>query len=583
MKGLSYFPELYPDELLYSTLARYHVHAGKLGPGGTASALFGRRHEVAAYDLPGHLDALADRLDPRRRIDADRLIDDGTLYPYYAAFRTEAERSRDRNALRTGAADLHIRLGIVAFTVPRLVQLRFCPECRTNMIARFGEPYWRRAHQLPGALACPQHRCPLRLSATPMRRGSRHLFVAPDDSACPPDAGPACRAVSEAALERLILLARASAELLHETAPSVGTAKLGEAYRSRLGEHGFMRSRCRVNHQLLHEAFVESWGDVAPHLDGILDARGNAAQWLSSMARTHRKAFHPLQHLLLRGLIRDAQPVTTVSARERAAAAVRGRAWECLNPLADHRGKMVARTCSLNRDRDRYAVTAACSCGYVYRRRVCEDGSFGPPRYVSYGPLLEPSLREMIAGGTGLRATARKLGLDCNTVRREAATLGLDTPWASSVGRPAPDANARPNKQARTRKPRRAPGPRRDWQRIDDDLAERIRSTANRIRQTEPPVRVTLAEIERQVASPGWLLKRFAKLPLAAAAVSEVVEDPEAFRRRRVRSIVRRLSLKPLPPNWKIMRLAGLTGRHLSMVSAEVERTLSGTHRDVLS
>ena len=41
---LPYFPAPYPDELLYSLLARYHRHTCSVSPKGTLEDLFGSRN-----------------------------------------------------------------------------------------------------------------------------------------------------------------------------------------------------------------------------------------------------------------------------------------------------------------------------------------------------------------------------------------------------------------------------------------------------------------------------------------------------------------------------------------------------------
>ena len=78
---LAYFPQIYPGELLYSVLARYHRHMGTPSPIQSMEALFGRRLIVASVDLPGYLQVLADRLPPNFGWTADRIIDELTLLP----------------------------------------------------------------------------------------------------------------------------------------------------------------------------------------------------------------------------------------------------------------------------------------------------------------------------------------------------------------------------------------------------------------------------------------------------------------------------------------------------------------------
>ena len=174
---LTYFPTVYPGELLYSVLARYHRHVGAPSPMHTLDALFGNRKVIATFDLPGHLQALADRLPPDRALNVDRVIDTLTLYPYLTAFEPPALQEKVRRAMGQGAIDgLHVRLGLSAFRIGRVQQLRFCPTCAWEMKALYGELWWRRDHQLPGVIACPEHGCPL-LDSVVTRCGMMALFA----------------------------------------------------------------------------------------------------------------------------------------------------------------------------------------------------------------------------------------------------------------------------------------------------------------------------------------------------------------------------------------------------------------------
>ena len=186
MSALAYFPQIYPGELLYSVLARYHRHMGAPSPIQSTEAVFGRRLIVASIDLPGYVQALSGRLPPGFGWTADRMIDELTLLPYYTGFQPEGVSRRARIAMKSGQTDgLFVRLGMAAFRVGRVTRLRFCPECLREMQARYGETYWRRDHQLPGVLVCPEHGCPLRASGVSTTAWSRHVFVPADRMACP--------------------------------------------------------------------------------------------------------------------------------------------------------------------------------------------------------------------------------------------------------------------------------------------------------------------------------------------------------------------------------------------------------------
>ncbi|MBI5922893.1 MAG: TniQ family protein [Betaproteobacteria bacterium] len=81
---LAYFPAPYRDELLYSVLARYCRHVGSPATKQALLALFGNGRVIASFDLPGHLDALAERIPAKCGLSVDRMIDELTLYPYFS-------------------------------------------------------------------------------------------------------------------------------------------------------------------------------------------------------------------------------------------------------------------------------------------------------------------------------------------------------------------------------------------------------------------------------------------------------------------------------------------------------------------
>jgi hypothetical protein len=189
------FPDIYPHEMLYSVLGRYARNVGCESPATIAHDLFGDRTVIASFELPDRLKELAARLPPSRELSVTDLIQRTTLFPYDTAFCSAEVRSDLAAAMAGSTSGYHLRLGIAAFATQRTTTLRFCPACRTAMIAAHGESYWRRAHQLPGVLVCPEHGAPLRLSRVSCQTGNRHAYRVADDAACPMEAMPALRAL----------------------------------------------------------------------------------------------------------------------------------------------------------------------------------------------------------------------------------------------------------------------------------------------------------------------------------------------------------------------------------------------------
>ena len=129
MSHLHYFPEIYPDEMLYSVLARYHRHVGNPASSMSNIDLFGRRNVRSTFDLPSYVSDLAVRIPKARGLTAKMLVTEHTHMPYYTAFLTADRRAELVAKQLEGYASLHMKMGITAFVIPQITSLRFCPEC----------------------------------------------------------------------------------------------------------------------------------------------------------------------------------------------------------------------------------------------------------------------------------------------------------------------------------------------------------------------------------------------------------------------------------------------------------------------
>ncbi|UXL29808.1 TnsD family Tn7-like transposition protein [Stenotrophomonas maltophilia] len=575
---LAYFPKIYPGELFYSVLARYHRHMGASSPIQSMEALFGRRLVVASIDLSGHLQALADRLPVGFGWTAERFIDELTLLPYYTAFQPASIRRRARQAMLRGETDgLMARLGMAAFRVGRVTRLRFCALCRQQMRAEYGECYWRRDHQLPSALVCPDHGCPLQASTVSVTAQSRHIAVAADPRSCPWNAPALVHSSDQRLLSDLQWLAQASRTVMEKPGPAKSRTEWARHYRQGIHRAGLAYSVKRVDQQRLQEQFREHHRGALIRWPGLMTGSGFRGDWLPAMVRKHRKAFHPLQHILLQDFIDHQSPSTEPFG---------AGPWSCLNPLARHRGKKLISSFEMHRNRSHQVGVFACRCGYVYTRSYFPDRcDVGSPRFQSYGPMLLPALRKMTTDGMSLRGIGHRLQLDPKTVVRLATELGMSVVWKAGMGRrrPAsrsPAAEKVAQQTTKKRKARKPCGPLLDWQSVDQKACHDIQSIVQRLRMSEPLLRVTVTCIERQIWSRGWLRMRASKLPLAMECLSSVVESVEQFQRRRAAWIIRQMDKAGEPLRvWQILRRAGLTSRHEGVVAPVLTEYLDNLRR----
>lgn len=560
---LSYFPQIYRDELLYSVLARYHRHTGSTSPKQTLDDLFGNRHVHARLDLPGHLAQLEQRIPPERNLTCQRMIHELTLYPYYLAFADEVRRHEAQQAMtESGTTGLHMCLGLVASLVPAMGQLRYCPACVDEMEAKLGELYWRRSHQLPGVVVCVDHGTPLRLSQVRLGRESPHEFIAAKRDNCLHGDAPWIDSILPTQ-HQIEDLARRSVALLNRM-PSAKTAEEWRTdYHDALIDRGFLRGNAKLAAARLNEQFLRfhrpEWIGL---LLGASAIRVGFDLWSAVFSRKRGGSPHPLLHLLLQQFLDDCPSVEGPFGRG---------PWPCLNPLEAHQGQLLIPAVSIHRNRKRTIGVFRCECGYQYCRHVDENGR-GSDQYrpLAYGQAFETALRTAIRNGVSLRGTARLLHVNANTVRRQCLQLGLSPRW-QLLGALHGDRHESVRTATSVKQPhRRSTEPEQVDALLDCQWRDRVLAAAAAIRAIAPPLRVSKTRLERQIERAGCLRKKLAHMPSTAAALQEVVESVETFRLRRVTWAIAQLQAQGISPMpWRVLRKAGV--RRIAIGAADAD------------
>ena len=191
---ITFFPIPYPDELLYSTIARYHILSGNAMYCQTAEDLFGFRRAHSSVVMPLRLGYLG-RMTDLFGLSVERLISH-TLAPYYTAFQTEdlCQEIFDVQ-VQNNSVSASAKLGALGNTAIIPKYLRFCPKCYAEDQKRYGEGYWHRMHQTPGVLVCEKHGCQLLQTPIPYydHKSNAYEAAVPQNlfpAVCPPLLSP---------------------------------------------------------------------------------------------------------------------------------------------------------------------------------------------------------------------------------------------------------------------------------------------------------------------------------------------------------------------------------------------------------
>src|SRR6266567_2356339 len=180
------WPDPRPGELFYSMCARFSERVRYPSRRSVVTELFGTENAIACVSLPSHLNYFAAQLPPRSNLDAEHIIDDHTLLPFFAPFLPPERHIRLRQDMcsNNGPA-IHMRAGLMASHVSLPQWLRFCPRCIEEDRRRFGECYWHRIHQVPGVEICPLHKVWVRNSAVRAQNvQTRYEFISAESAIC---------------------------------------------------------------------------------------------------------------------------------------------------------------------------------------------------------------------------------------------------------------------------------------------------------------------------------------------------------------------------------------------------------------
>lgn len=596
---ISYFPKAFPDEILYSVIARYAWSSINQSPKNLSRQLFAYASTKATIDLPSHLNDLFENVPFHSVSSVDDIIKNYTLYPFYKPFLVEKKRAAVLESMKGNyGASIHTRVGINASKIIRLRYPKFCPTCFLEDLKNYGQSYWHRVHQIPDILVCPDHNVYIEEYVPNLAEINRsHYIPAPLEF-------NTLWKVRENSSELLLKLSREYSQMLiGEPGFDINFVN----YVEQLGRTCFMTGRRLYRENLLSsfKGFIQK-----EKFDILFQNLVSPDKWLCEIIRRPTHIFHPLRHLLvsefLKQVEKNSKPVNKTFG---------AGPWKCINKTAIHYGEPVIENIEIYVDRKSKREIAAfvCGCGMIYTKSwVTKNGILEEfVRVKTWGPVWQEKLEACLAEKKSLRETARILGTDAKTVaiysreENKKQTKNLSTPfllkqknqwlrlldlfenskvikarrhnprlymwlyrndkqWLEKI-------NFKNRTFAVTEKKSRC-----DWKKIDQDLLNQLSFAFERLTSTDFQGRITKSLISRIINKEKYLTSVGLKnVPKSKSYLESIIESHEQFQIRRVRAATiaivnsgERLTI------WKIIRLACLRKPLKPLVQKEIRQVL---------
>ncbi|MED3089729.1 TnsD family transposase [Bacillus toyonensis] len=615
---LHWFPTPYPDELLYSVLARYHVGSGNTSPKMTVEELFGKRTIRSVWDLPANLNSLLNQLGSYW--DANQLINNHTMYPYYAAFLLPKQAKQVKQSmLDSKGSTIHTRIGVSASNVKLKTNLWVCSDCIREDMDIYGETYWRRIHQAPGVLICSKHETVLEETVVSVKSCNQHEYI----TATPFVERKKMNldGLQKEEVQLLIKIAKLTEFLLTNIHLQATENTLRRNYIELLKQKGYASVNGFLKRDRLYKSFGSRFSD---HCLELLQSPVffEESNWLTRIFQKHRKSFHPLRHLLVMMFLET--DLNHLFNKKEYLPFGEGP-WVCLNVACpDYKKPVVTNlTITICYDSRKPVGTFLCDCGFMFSRRgpdQNQEDKFHVGTIKDYGHVWKEKLTELGNEGNNLTDIAKEMRADRATIKKYAAELELKVPWKlpkvdkknvneslkdfqiqlrqrknnwielqkkypekskTELRKIAPDVYAflyRTNRDwlntnSPVKKRIQPPNQRVDWGKRDEELLKQVKKVVrNWDIAAEKPTKITVTSIGKKLNELSLLQKKAGKLPKTMDYIYEFSEDTISFQKRRVEFILKKLKKEGEPvKEWEIYRKAGLR----STVSKEIKRFIA--------
>lgn len=411
-------PKPYPDELLYSVIARYFKHFGISRHSYVIHQMFGQRFRPTV-DLPFCLDKVADLTHITWELTGEEILERLTLFPFYARYLPTTRRNRCANDFIGGPhSGSRGRLGLCSSLIKAKKHLYYCAQCAKSDMLQFGETYWRRVHQIPGVLVCNTHASTLIQGAAFRSKATMISFIDATEYYESDDGRLPTLSLNSWEQKLALIVSKKCEEKLNAPFPiSQEDQSIYLSYRTCLSELGWLvgdRLRC-------FEDFVQEFSSfyTSPLLS-YLEIKVKYAvhnNWLQRIVSRGNNSLHPLMHVLVETFFENSKPSTDPPTHVHFG----NGPWLCQNRYAPHYGTHPIEKIEIWRKSGNWVAYATCSCGFKFSFREVSDADPCMPvglRVCQYGPLWPAEMRRLRAAGLSIRRIAAKMGVNWTTVNR---------------------------------------------------------------------------------------------------------------------------------------------------------------------
>lgn len=413
---ITYFPVPYPDECLYSLIARYHVHTNNRYQAQTINELFKRKIVRASIDLQLHLDEFRENVQTVFEFSTDEIINKFSLWPFYSSFIDAKRHPEIIEAFKArNSQSLYQKTGFEATSSIRKNEPKFCPICFENDLKQYGEGYWHRMHQLPEVNVCSLHNTFLVKAHLKKEVEKDRFFFAAEPETC---------IYEEPVVNKNEMILKIAEIMFSILATPEKFYFSNRNYLEEAKELGYVRGSY-LNIQLLKKDIQDFYSEETLNFL-FRDNISFEKSLFNKLIYKPHKISNPLRHIIISHFLENKLKPSCQRVQPHAFTKA---LWECINIHADHYGEFVINDFSVKSDRKKYFVTASCKCGMVYTKSFERIEGINKYKEVvrvkKYGQVWVNRLKDLVKERLTLKRIAEVMDVAQDTVIYHARENGI--------------------------------------------------------------------------------------------------------------------------------------------------------------
>ncbi|MEG0480606.1 MAG: TnsD family Tn7-like transposition protein [Clostridium sp.] len=418
--------DIYPDEILYSWISRYHKFSGNLLLKDTLDELFGKKKSSLGLGEVFGLNTLCDRTSSILGFTPEYIIKNHTLIPMFKPFLTLKRYNLICESIK-GSGGKEDKFTMKANGEYEFNTFKICSKCISDDKLKYGETYLHRSHQIFGVNYCNVHGTQLK-----SLRYNKEEIIDVDklslDDLIEKEAKPII--INK---DIGIKIANDLNSILKENSLTDHTLhSIKDKYKHMLIRKNYWINNGSVMHKNIVRDFIEFNTIEFLETFNLIPNQDANINWIMRIVKNRKDTLiHPFKYLLFiyfafgnldkfvnydvtKSLMLDNGP------------------WPCFNKCCPQYKKEVIDIYKFQqRNNTGYTLYGfeCLECGMIYTRRVFpnkEDDKFKLGRVLSYGHLWEKKLKDLVNKETLLTEIAESLGCSRTTVKLQASKLSIE-------------------------------------------------------------------------------------------------------------------------------------------------------------